>query len=322
MNSFVLALNATVPIFLIIALGFFLQRVGFLNDGFNKTANELVFRCALPVSLFRSIAGMDFYSAFDPTFCLFCFCVTTVMFFAIWGLSSRLLKDKGQVGAFSQAAARSSAAVLGIALAENIYGSAGMVPMMIMSSVPFFNVYSVLILSFSPKVDWEGHLLPPAGGLGAVKRACVNVITNPLILGILAGLPFSLLRLSVPTILDSALSSIGATATPLALLVVGASFSGKEAMTRWKGAAAASAIKLLILPALVLPLAALLGFRQSEMVAILIMVGSPTTVACYVMARNMQADSVLTSNTILISTALSSVTITLWLYLMLQMGWI
>lgn len=322
MNSFVLALNATVPIFLIIALGFFLQRVGFLNDGFNKTANELVFRCALPVSLFRSIAGMDFYSAFDPAFCLFCFCVTTVMFFAIWGLSSRLLKDKGQVGAFSQAAARSSAAVLGIALAENIYGSAGMVPMMIMSSVPFFNVYSVLILSFSPKVDWEGHLLPPAGGLGAVKRACVNVITNPLILGILAGLPFSLLRLSVPTILDSALSSIGATATPLALLVVGASFSGKEAMTRWKGAAAASVIKLLILPALVLPLAALLGFRQSEMVAILIMVGSPTTVACYVMARNMQADSVLTSNTILISTALSSVTITLWLYLMLQMGWI
>ena len=322
MNSFVLALNATVPIFLIIALGFFLQRIGFLNDGFNKTANELVFRCALPVSLFRSIAGMDFYSAFDPVFCLFCFCVTTVMFFAIWGLSSRLLKDKGQVGAFSQAAARSSAAVLGIALAENIYGSAGMVPMMIMSSVPFFNVYSVLILSFSPKVDWEGYLLPPAGGLGAVKRACVNVITNPLILGILAGLPFSLLRLSVPTILDSALSSIGATATPLALLVVGASFSGKEAMTRWKGAAAASVIKLLILPALVLPLAALLGFRQSEMVAILIMVGSPTTVACYVMARNMQADSVLTSNTILISTALSSVTITLWLYLMLQMGWI
>lgn len=322
MNSFVLALNATVPIFLIIALGFFLQRIGFLNDGFNKTANELVFRCALPVSLFRSIAGMDFYSAFDPMFCLFCFGVTTVMFLGIWGLSSRLLKDKGQVGAFSQAAARSSAAVLGIALAENIYGSAGMVPMMIMSSVPFFNVYSVLILSFSPKTDGEGHLLPGAGGMGAVKQACVNVATNPLILGILAGLPFSLLRIPVPTILDSALSSIGATATPLALLVVGASFSGKEAMTRWKGAAAASLIKLLVLPMLVLPLAAALGFRQSELVAILIMVGSPTTVACYVMARNMQADSVLTSNTILISTALSSVTITLWLYLMLQMGWI
>ena len=77
-----------------------------------------------------------------------------------------------------------------------------------------------------------------------------------------------------------------------------------------------------MLPALFLPLAVKLGFRQSELVAILIMAGSPTTVACYVMARNMQADGPLTANTILLSTVLSSVTITLWLYLLLQMGWI
>lgn len=322
MSTFTLAVNATIPLFLIIALGFFLQKIGFLNDKFNKTANELVFRCALPISLFRSIAGMDFYSEFNPRFCLFCFLVTTVMFLGTWGLATLFLKDKGQIGAFSQAAVRSSAAILGVALAVNIYGNSGMVPMMIMSSVPFFNVYSVLILSFSPKVDEEGHLLPAAEGFGAVKKALLNVVTNPLILGIVAGLPFSLLRISVPTILDSALSSIAATSTPLALLVVGASFSGTQAMTRWKGAALASFIKLILLPAIFLPLAVKLGFRQSELVAILIMVGSPTTVASYVMARNMQADGPLTANAVLLSTVLSSVTITLWLFLMLQMGWI
>ena len=75
------------------------------------------------------------------------------------------MKDKGQVGAFAQASARSSAAV------------------------PFFNVYSVLILSFSPQVDEEGHLLPASHGMEAVKKACINVAKNPLILGILAGLP-------------------------------------------------------------------------------------------------------------------------------------
>lgn len=322
MSTFTLAVNATIPLFLIIALGFFLQKIGFLNDRFNKTANELVFRCALPISLFRSIAGMDFYSDFDIRFCLYCFLVTTVMFLGTWGLASLFMKDKGQVGAFSQAAVRSSAAVLGIALAVNIYGDSGMVPMMIMSSVPFFNVYSVLILSFSPKVDEDGKLLPASKGFGAVKKACLNVVTNPLILGIVLGLPFSLLRISVPTILDNALSSIAATSTPLALLVVGASFSGTQAMTRWKNSAIASFIKLILLPALFLPLAVKLGFRQSELVAILIMVGSPTTVASYVMARNMQADGPLTANTVLLSTVLSSVTITLWLFLMLQMGWI
>ena len=322
MENFTFALNATIPVFLVIALGYVLQRVHFLNDAFNKTANEFVFRCALPVSLFRSIAGMDFYSEFDLGFCLFCFLGTTVMFLGIWAAAWLFMKDKGQVGAFAQASARSSAAVLGIALAVNIYGDAGMVPMMIMSAVPFFNVYSVLILSFSPQMDDEGHLLPAARGLGAVKKACVNVAKNPLILGILAGLPFALLRVKVPAMLDSALSSIGATATPIALLVVGASFSGGEALKRWKGAAVSSLVKLFLLPGIFLPLAAMLGFRNSQMIAILIMTGSPTTVASFVMAKNMHADGVLTANAVLLSTVLSAVSITIWLYLMKTIGWV
>ena len=297
MENFIFALNATVPVFLVIALGFFLQKVHFLNDAFNKTANEYVFRCALPVSLFRSIAGMDFYSEFDPGFCLFCFLGTTVMFLGIWAAAWCFMKDKGQVGAFAQASARSSAAV------------------------PFF-VYSVLILSFFPQVDEEGHLLPASHGMEAVKKACINVAKNPLILGILAGLPFSLLRIQVPVMLDSALSSIGGTATPIALLVVGASFSGSEALKRWKSAAVSSFVKLFLLPAVFLPLAAVLGFRDSQMIAILIMAGSPTTVACFVMAKNMKADSVLTSNAVLLSTLLSALSITFWLYWMRAFGWI
>ena len=322
MENFTFALNATIPVFLVIALGYFLQRVHFLNDAFNKTANEFVFRCALPVSLFRSIAGMDFYSEFDLGFCLFCFLGTTVMFLGIWAAAWLFMKDKGQVGAFAQASARSSAGGLGIALAVNIYGDAGMVPMMIMSAVPFFNVYSVLILSFSPQMDDEGHLLPAARGLGAVKKACVNVAKNPLILGILAGLPFALLRVKVPAMLDSALSSIGATATPIALLVVGASFSGGETLKRWKGAAVSSLVKLFLLPGIFLPLAAMLGFRNSQMIAILIMTGSPTAVASFVMAKNMHADGVLTANAVLLSTVLSAVSITIWLYLMKTLGWV
>lgn len=322
MENFTFALNATIPVFLVIALGYILQRVHFLNDAFNKTANEFVFRCALPVSLFRSIAGMDFYGEFDLDFCLFCFLGTTAMFLGIWAAAWLFMKDRGQVGAFSQASARSSAAVLGIALAVNIYGDAGMVPMMIMSAVPFFNVYSVLILSFSPQVDEEGHLLPAARGLGAVKKACVNVAKNPLILGILAGLPFALLRVKVPIMLDSALSSIGATATPIALLVVGASFSGGEAVKHWRGAVVSSLVKLFLLPGIFLPLAAMLGFRNSQMIAILIMTGSPTTVASFVMAKNMHADGVLTANAVLLSTVLSAVSITIWLYLMKTIGWV
>ena len=296
MENFIFSLNATVPVFLVILLGFFLQKIHFLNEPFNKTANAYVFRCALPVSLFRSIAEMDFYSDFNLTFCLFCFVSTTVMFFTIWAAAWIFMKDKGQVGAFAQAAARSSAAVLGIAFATNIYGNAGMVPLMIMSAVPFFNIYSVLILSFSPQVDENGHLLPTAHGMDAVKKACVNVAKNPLILGILAGVPFALLQIKIPTMLDSALNSIGGTATPI--------------------------VKLFLLPAIFLPLAAMFGFRDSQMIAIMIMAGSPTTVSCFIMAKSMKADSVLTSNVVLLSTVLSACSITFWLYLMRAFGWI
>lgn len=305
---------------MVILLGFFLQKVHLLNDSFNKTANEYVFKCALPISLFRSIAGMDFYSEFNLGFCLFCFSATTVMFLGVWAAAWLLMKDKGQVGAFAQASARSSAAILGVALAINIYGDSGMVPMMIMFSVPFFNVYSVLILSFSPQVDKDGNLLPAKREGSAVKTACINIAKNPMIIGILLGIPFALLRIQVPAMLDSALSTVGATATPMALLVVGASFSGSEAMKRWKGTVCSSFVKLFLLPGIFLPLAAMLGFRQSEMIAILIMTGSPTTVASYVMAKYMHADGVLTSNAILLSTILSSVSITFWLYLLRSFG--
>ncbi|MDO5544325.1 MAG: AEC family transporter [Eubacteriales bacterium] len=320
MENFLFAVNATVPLFLIIVLGFFLQKIHLFNDNFNKVANEFVFSCALPISLFRSIAGMDFYIDFDPLFCLFCFATTSAMFLIPWAVCACCMKDKRQVGAFAQASARSSAAILGVALAENIYGSAGLVPIMIMSAVPFFNIYSVLILNFSPQVDEKGYLMPALKGRSAVKQACINVLKNPVILGILIGVPFALLRLSVPPMIDSALKSVGSLAAPLALLVIGASFSGAEALTRWKSAVVSSFLKLLLIPAIFLPLAAALGFRQSALIAVLIMTGSPTTVAAFVMAKKMHADSVLTSNAVILSTAASALSITLWVYVLRCFG--
>lgn len=320
MEHFIFALNATMPIFLLILLGWFLQRIKLTNDIFNKTADTFVFKCALPFSLFVSISKMDFYSDFDLKFCLFCFLCTTVMFFGTWWISALVLKDKTAIGAFAQASVRSSSAILGVTLAISIYGETGMVPMMILSAVPFFNIYSVLILNFSPQMDENGNLLPGSKGNGAVKKALRNIVTNPMVIGILSGVPFSIFKIHLPSILLDGMTMIGDTASPLALLAVGGSFSAAEALKRWKLAAVASFVKLMALPAVLLALAAALGFRNSEMVAILIMAGSPTTVACYVMARNMHADTVLTSNTIVLSTLFSSVTITFWLFILRTFG--
>ena len=129
-----------------------------------------------------------------------------------------------------------------------------------------------------------------------------------------------LLRVKLLGIFASTLSTIGGTATPVALLAVGASFSGSEAAKCMKPALAATAIKLFILPAIFLPIAALLGFTGSAMIAILILVGSPTTVSCYVVAKNMGHRGVLTSNVVMLATVLSSVSLTLWIFLLRLFG--
>lgn len=312
MDSFIFSLNATMPVFLVIVLGYILKQLGLFTDEFCRVGNKYVFLVALPVLLFRDIAQTNLYTDFKLSFVLYCAGVTTVVFLGVWFLAAHILKDKSLVGAFAQASVRSSAAILDIAFVENMYGNAGLAPLMIVSAVPLFNIYSVIILTFS--ADGGQH------GTEAIRKACINVLKNPIIIGIVLGLPFSLLRIDIPTIPLKMIESVGATATPLALLVVGAGFEGTKALAKIKPTLWATAIKLVILPAVFLPLAIALGFHDAELVAALIMLGSPTTVSCYVMATNMRNDGELSTSIIVLTTLLSSITLTGWIFLLRSMG--
>ena len=197
------------PVFLVIVAGWFLMQLKLFNREFLAVADKYVFKVALPVLLFRDIATTDLREGFQLKFVLFCMAATTVMFLGIWGLASLLMKDKSMVGAFTQAAARGSAAVLGIAFVENIYGNSGMAPLMIVSAVPLFNIYSVIILTLCAG---DSH----AKSRGeTIKRAFLNVLKNPIIIGIALGVPFSLLNIRLPVILSKAVANIAGTATPI-----------------------------------------------------------------------------------------------------------
>ena len=312
MENFLFSLNVTLPIFIIILVGGFLKRIGLLNEGFTSVADKFVFKVALPVQLFRDIAAMDIRADFSGKFVLFCMIATTCMFAATWILGGVFLKDKSMVGAFAQAAARGSAAILGIAFVENIYGSSGMTPMMIVAAVPLFNIYSVIILTVtSTEGKFNGTL---------VKKLVVGVVTNPIILGIAAGMIWSLLRLPMPVILSKSVNYIATTATPLALLVLGATFKGREALNKIGPTIAAALLKLVAIPAAIFPFAIHMGFRGSELVAIMIMLASPTTVTCYIMAKNMGGDDTLSASVVMVATLLSSVTLTLWVFVMKSFG--
>ena len=142
MSNLIFSLNATMPIFLTMILGLFFRKVGILDESFTSKMNKFVFKIALPVLLFQDLSDSDFSAVWDIKFVLFCFFATLLSILAVWGLS-HLLKERSARGEFIQAAYRSSAAILGIAFIQNIYGNSGMAPLMIISSVPLYNIMAV-----------------------------------------------------------------------------------------------------------------------------------------------------------------------------------
>ena len=270
----------------------------------------------LPILLFRDIAAGRITEQFNAKFFFFCAGVTAVYFFVIWAGAAIFLRDKSMVGAFTQGAFRGSQAILGVAFVQNLYGDAGLVPLMIVASVPLYNIFSVLVLTVTaPDARTADHH-------GVVRRTLRGIITNPIILGILAGLPFSLLSIDFPPMADKFLSMLGGCATPMALLSIGAGFEGAKAIKKLGPTLAAAFIKTVGLAAVFLPCAVALGFRNEELVALLIMLGSPTTPSAYVMSRNMGHEGVLTSSCIALTTLLSALTLTGWIFVLRSGGYL
>ena len=300
------------PIFLTLLLGYFFRRIGLFDEAFVNRMNKFVFVIPLPVLLFQDIAKIDIYEAWDSKMVIFCFLITSVSII-ISVLLSRLLHPSDIRGEFIQASYRSSAAILGIAVIQNLYGNAGMAPLMIIGSVPLYNVMAVITLS----------LFAPGGGkLDTAKliRTLKGIATNPIILGILTGMVWSLLHLPMPTILNTAVDNLGKTATPLGLMAMGGALKFGKAFARPKPLIACSFLKLVGYEAVFLPLAVLLGFSHDMLVAIIIMLGSATTVSCYIMAKNMDYDGDFTSGVVMTTTLLSSFTMTIWLYICKSLG--
>ena len=306
MQNLLFSLNATMPVFFVMVVGYLLGQTGFLPPAFCKAADKLCFKVTLPAMLFLDMGSVDILHDFQPRFVLFCFAATLVGILAVWAGAKHFLKDKALVGEFVQAGYRSSAAVLGVAFIQNIYGNAGMAPLMILGSVPLFNIFAVLILMM------ESPLQRSTPSAGQLLR---GVATNPILLGILFGTVYALLPFTLPQMVTKTMSSLASLTTPLSLLSIGASFEGTKAIQKL-GPTVAAFIKTVGLAAVFLPCAVALGFRDEELVALLIMLGSPTTPSAYVMSKNMGQEGVLTSSCIALTTLLSALTLTGWIFLL------
>ncbi len=298
------------PVFAVMIIGNLLMRIGLIDDHFAKIANRFVFKACLPCLIFRDLADTNIRENFDLPYVGFCFVATLVSIITIWICAKKFLPDKTQVGSFVQCSYRSSAAILGVAFIENIYGTSGMAPLMIIGSVPLYNIFAVMILTF------ESNNQDIAGNSSQIKVAFVNILKNPIIIGIFLGLVASYFNVDFPKMADKTINNLAVMTSPLALISIGASFEGKKALAKIKPTLVSSSIKLIVLAAIFLPIAVYCGFRDQKLIALIIMLASPCTPTAYIMAKNMDGDDVLASSIIVTTTLLSSITLTGWIFLM------
>ena len=269
-TNLIFSLNATMPLFIMMMVGFILKKLHFLDEHSTKAINQLVFKVFLPALLFVDLAGKDFVFIWDTKMVVFCF-VVTVLSIALAAVLSLFSRNKAERGEIIQAAYRSGAATLGIAFMTNIYDDASMVALMIIGSVPLYNVAAVVILDLTSPQN-EHH-----SGKALWIKTAKNAATNPIILGILFGMIWSVCKIPQPVIFAKSMTYLGNLASPLALIGLGASFEFCDVKEKWRETTGVTVIKLLLWCMIFLPIAVFMGFRNEKLVAILVMLGSATT---------------------------------------------
>lgn len=310
LNSFLLSLNAVASLFVIIATGYGAKHLLHLEKEYIGRFNSLVFHTLMPLMLFNNIYTSDIRGGISFRCLGLALAVLAVLFLLTWLFVKRVEPDNRQRGVMIQGSLRSNVLLLGLPLVQELCPGADLATMSVMLAiiVPFYNVLAVITLeTFSRKqID--------------VKKILLGIAKNPLILASVAGILVNLSGLRLPGLLAKPISQLGASATPVALLLLGAMFEFRDVSLYRRNLAICMALRLLVYPGVALPLAALAGLRGPEFAALISVFATPTAVASFSMALQMGGDPELAASVVTLTTLLSSATMFLWIFLFKSLG--
>jgi len=312
MDNLAYSLNVVTPIFLLVIIGYILRKVGWMSERLAEEGARLVFNLALPCSVFRSIMNSDITQTFNAKLVFTTVGAIVGIFAVLCLVVPKLMKSSSDAATIIQASFRSNFLILCVPMARNMYGEAGMGPttLLLAFAIPSFNVLAIVAFTLIANND-------PSVSIGKrALNAFIGVLKNPLFIGAVLGILFSLLRIKLPTFLDEAVGDIGAMATPLALLTMGAQFDVQKFKSSLSVTMIAAFCRVIVCPLVVVGTGILLGFRGYELGALYVLFSAPTAVSSYVMAKNMGGNGNLASQVILVTTFLSMFTITFGIYLL------
>ncbi len=307
MDSLIFALNAVLPIVLTVALGYMLKRIGFMNDSFARMANKLCFRVFLPCMLFNNVYKIENIDSIRPGYIVYTVSAVLVFFALSFPLATLASSVRERRGVICQAAFRSNYALIGIPLAQSLFGDEGVAAASVLSAavIVIFNILAVICLSVYRK------------GKPSFKNILIDILKNPLIISIALGLlvlavrPYTAFRISDITPVYKVVTNMASLATPMALLVLGAQFEFSKVAELRREIIWGVAIRCLMVPVLGLGTAYLLfkgQFSGAHFAALTAVYTTPLAVSSVAMAQEMDADARLAGQLVIWTTLVSALT--------------
>lgn len=310
MQNLIVSFNAIAPLFVLIVIGFFIRRRGFVRDEALPQMNNLAFTIFLPALLFNNLYSTDVRSAFSPKLLVYAvFSALAVYVLAVVCVCA-FEKDSKSRGAMIQAIYRSNFVLLGLPVVQALFAGQdlGVTSVVVAVIVPIFNVLAVITL----EVFRGGHV--------QWKKVLIGIVKNPLIIGSCLGFACMALGITLPVFLHSSIKSLAAAATPLALVVLGASIHLDMIADNKRNLVICVLGRLVVSPLIFATGGVLLGFRGIELATLLAMLAAPTAVSSFTMAQQMDSNGELAAEAVVMTSGFSCITMFLWIFVFKQMG--
>ncbi|EJF40490.1 transporter, auxin efflux carrier domain protein [Clostridium sp. MSTE9] len=310
MDNLILSAEVIAPLCTLMALGYFVKMKKMIGDQTVDQLNNLVFRIFLPTMLFYNIYQTHLSGMVRPRLMIYGFIAMLCMYFLSILIVLLTLKDNRQRGAVAQASFRSNFVIFGLPVTASLFGpeKAGITALLISLIVPMYNFLSVILLEV-----FRGQKIQ----IGSIAK---KIVTNPLIIGAVLGLSCLFFGIRLPNVAEKIVGDIAGSATPLALIGLGASFSFADTRVYRKPLIIGVFNRLILAPLLFLSVAVALGFRNEELAALMGMLGAPAAVSSYTMAQQMGSDGKLAGQLVVYTSICSIVTMFLLIFGLKQLG--
>ena len=305
-------LNVTAPVFAMLFVGVVLRRLGWIDAAFINTASALVFKATMPTLLFISIIRADLSTALQPKVLVYFSVATLATFLLAWGWAI-LRCPHDDRGVYVQGAFRGNNGIVGLALASSLYGDYGLSLGGVLAGlvILIYNSLSAVVLAiYSPN------------GSASVRGILGSILRNPLIIGVLAAIPFAYWQVVLPDWLMTSGGYFASMTLPLALICIGGTLSLSALRVSSATAVSSSMMKMVWLPLVATSGAWACGLRGAELGILFLYFASPTAAASFVMAQAVKANAQLAAAIIVITTLAAAITINAGLLLLGWLGWI